>query len=337
MKYKVYKITNNITGKIYFGYTSQSLSARFNGHYGEPRDTIISRTIRKYGKDHFKMELVEEHNNQEIAKSREIWHILEYQTNIRRFPEGNGMNMTDGGEGCTGYKHTSELKEKWSKERKGVKQSDDVVERRVAKARKAVYVFDLSGQLVSEYQSTQEAGVSLGVDRSNISKCCSNQIKTIAGVICQYSPIFDNRSLEHKKCQMMGGENPHSSPVYAFNVEGEQINYFQSVRELSEYYEMDYRYVIGVVQGKHKILSNGVFVSHDNKFVIHSRVNNKRNEYVVEQVDVDNNVLVNTFGDANSASKFTCIPRGNIHSCLCGRSKTAGGFRWVKKIGAMLT
>lgn len=104
----VYKITNVINNKIYFGYTSKTLKYRWKAHSTEKRNRIISNNIKKYGEDNFTMEEMYTFESAEEAKSTEIYLISRYQTNIIKFPCGNGMNMTDGGEGTHGYKHSKE-------------------------------------------------------------------------------------------------------------------------------------------------------------------------------------------------------------------------------------
>jgi predicted GIY-YIG superfamily endonuclease len=43
-----------------------------------------------------------------------------------------------------------------------------------------------------------------------------------------------------------------------------------------------------------------------------------------------NENIIATFPNANVASKMTGVKRCNIHSCLCGKCKTASGFKWKK-------
>jgi hypothetical protein len=171
--YKTYKISCRITGKIYFGYTSGTLGTRLCGHHSEPRNTLISRSLRKYGKGEHTIELLQECATEEEAKAHEIELIATQKTNIRRYPEGNGLNMTDGGEGCYGYKHTAALRRKWKQERKG-KGTGPRMNRRGLNAvnSKRIYVFNSSGKNIGNYVNTVEAEKALGVHRANISKCC---------------------------------------------------------------------------------------------------------------------------------------------------------------------
>ena len=80
MKYLVYKITNDINNKIYIGQTTESLEHRFTRHCGYQLqdDTYFHRVIKKYGKEHFKIELICECSSQEELDQKEFEYISSY-------------------------------------------------------------------------------------------------------------------------------------------------------------------------------------------------------------------------------------------------------------------
>ena len=91
----VYKITNDINGKMYIGQTSRSLHERFADHCREVRSKrFIERPLYaamiKYGIEHFSIELIEETDH---PKEREVFWIEYYGT------FKNGYNATVGGDG----------------------------------------------------------------------------------------------------------------------------------------------------------------------------------------------------------------------------------------------
>lgn len=91
----IYQITNDINGKIYIGKTEFSIEKRFKEHCQDAfRDRNEKRPLyaamRKYGIEHFHIELIEETDNPE---EREIYWI----ENKRSFK--NGYNATIGGDG----------------------------------------------------------------------------------------------------------------------------------------------------------------------------------------------------------------------------------------------
>lgn len=91
----IYKITNDINNKIYIGKTESSIEKRFKEHC---RDAFkrnnekrpLYSAMRKYGVEHFYVELIEE---TDIPEEREIYWI-EKERSFK-----NGYNATLGGDG----------------------------------------------------------------------------------------------------------------------------------------------------------------------------------------------------------------------------------------------
>lgn len=123
----IYKTTNLLNGKIYIG---QKKSNVFRpDYYGS--GVIINRAIEKYGKENFKIEIVEWCKNRDDLCEREIFHIANEKS---LYGFGKGYNITPGGEygdsfthhpdkeeirkrmsiANTGRKHTEEWKKKAS-------------------------------------------------------------------------------------------------------------------------------------------------------------------------------------------------------------------------------
>lgn len=95
---KIYKITNLINSKVYIGQTRQSLKDRWYKHCQKQYDKYhfnmpIKQAIFKYGKDNFKIELIEECSI-ELLNEREIYWIQYYDS------YNKGYNCTKGGQNC---------------------------------------------------------------------------------------------------------------------------------------------------------------------------------------------------------------------------------------------
>ena len=91
----IYQIVNDINGKIYVGKTERSIEERFREHCKDytRRDfekRPLYRAMKKYGIEHFHIELLEETNNPE---EREVYWIEQK----RSFKDG--YNATLGGDG----------------------------------------------------------------------------------------------------------------------------------------------------------------------------------------------------------------------------------------------
>ena len=109
----VYKITNQFNGKIYVGKTDGPLNERWSDHLSvatikKVGYSYIHKAINKYGKEHFTIEILEEVKSSELCIEIEIYWIALLQTNESKYPDGIGYNLTDGGEGTSGFKKTPE-------------------------------------------------------------------------------------------------------------------------------------------------------------------------------------------------------------------------------------
>ena len=114
--YKVYKHTSP-NGKVYIGITKKKyVKDRWGKGKGYENNDYFTKAINKYGWDNFGHEILFEGLSKEEACQKEIELITEYKSNNSDF----GYNLTAGGEGCTDYKHSDEIKDvigKASKER----------------------------------------------------------------------------------------------------------------------------------------------------------------------------------------------------------------------------
>ena len=110
----IYLLTNTLNGKQYIGQTICGLDARWKQHCRSARrgsKNYIHRAIRKYGTVVFNQQIIEE-TNLESLDSREIYWISMLN------PE---YNMTNGGGGVYGYKHSKEALAKISAALSGIK------------------------------------------------------------------------------------------------------------------------------------------------------------------------------------------------------------------------
>jgi group I intron endonuclease len=107
----IYKIKNSINDKVYIGCTTKTIVERFKEHIKRSQKnkhkTKLYNSFKKYGIENFTIEVVEE-CNKKIMFIKEIEYIKEYDSYY------TGLNSTKGGEGCLGYKHTDETREKIS-------------------------------------------------------------------------------------------------------------------------------------------------------------------------------------------------------------------------------
>ena len=108
MEHVIYRITNMINGKKYIG--KHSTTDVYDGYFGS--GIAIKQAINKYGIDNFKKEIICYCDNEEELKEMEKYHIKKEGTFSK------GYNLTLGGEGILGYKHTEDSIRKASDSRK---------------------------------------------------------------------------------------------------------------------------------------------------------------------------------------------------------------------------
>jgi len=116
-KFCVYKITNLVSGTLYIGKTNNMID-RFKSHITAANsgnnNQIICKAIAKYGSNNFSIELIDDNLSEDMAFLLEIsWINLLKSTGNRLY------NMTIGGEGRSGLKHSEETKKKMSESQKG--------------------------------------------------------------------------------------------------------------------------------------------------------------------------------------------------------------------------
>lgn len=104
--YAIYIITNILNAKQYIGITND-LGRRWARHKGANEDQFIHRAIKKYGVDNFVFTHFADAFTAESAKILERMLIAEHNTQAP-----HGYNLTAGGDGTFGRKHSEETKAK---------------------------------------------------------------------------------------------------------------------------------------------------------------------------------------------------------------------------------
>lgn len=89
----IYKIVNNINGKIYIGQTKNALSQRIAAHIRDNK-TPVQKAINKYGLESFTISVIDEADSKEILKEKEKYWIKTLDCKIPK-----GYNIADGGDG----------------------------------------------------------------------------------------------------------------------------------------------------------------------------------------------------------------------------------------------
>lgn len=229
----VYKIVNNINGKIYIGQTISSVKSRFNSHYNtKSKTSLIHLAMKKYGKENFSYSIVDVAFSKQDLDLLEIKHIKEYKSNFVLY------NILGGGQydkeftkearqkislGLKGKPKSKEHVEKVRNANKGKKRSFIQIEQHRKRmcsllGRKIVAV-DLNGNIL-EYESINSAVKSLGIIKQAIRASLNSENVINKKYVFFYKEQF-NKNVNYK------------SYFYNFYLKKEDnIFYYRSLREI---------------------------------------------------------------------------------------------------------
>ena len=91
MKYIIYKITNRVNHKLYIGKTRRTIDIRLKEHLGCKGECLaLIGAIKKYGKEKFFIERVDEANSWEESKLLETKYIIDLKTLV---PQGYNLSL----------------------------------------------------------------------------------------------------------------------------------------------------------------------------------------------------------------------------------------------------
>ena len=103
----IYLITNRVNGKQYVGQTIKSLERRWQGH--QEKGNVLHKAIKRYGAEAFDILLLQTCLSKEEMDISEVFYIQLLSTKVPK-----GYNITDGGGGPIGHKHSAATRAKIS-------------------------------------------------------------------------------------------------------------------------------------------------------------------------------------------------------------------------------
>ena len=117
----IYKITNIQNNKVYIGQTIRPIKDRFHRHINDAMnnilDTHFARAIRKYGKDNFIIEEIDNANSQDELNNKEQYWI-QYYNSVKE-----GYNETDAISKCGGNTYQSKTKKEMEDIKEKIRQT----------------------------------------------------------------------------------------------------------------------------------------------------------------------------------------------------------------------
>ena len=203
----IYKYTSP-SNKVYIGQTINEQKRRntfynLNLSYGGDK---IDNARHKYKPENFQYEIICEKNYTTIDEAKEDLNNLEIYFIDYYDSYKYGYNSALGGGTTTGYKFTDEQRQKVSEIQKGriiteshkqkisdaLKGKPKSLEQREKQSRnstlkKAVYEYDLEGNLLAEYDSVTECAAANNTTKSHISDVLCGRRKTHHKKVFRYS------------------------------------------------------------------------------------------------------------------------------------------------------
>ena len=265
--------TNIINNKKYVG-QAEDVNARYKQHIKDSkyRDYVFYRALRKYGIENFKFEVLEENIDIDIVNDREVYWINKMNSKLP-----NGYNMTDGGEGTHGYKHTDEAKEIMRNKKKGKKLTEEhkakisnslkgkglgkhlsqETKNKISLANKGRVIDEETKSKISEsckkvvHTEEWNKNVSEGLmsmSKEDKEKMINNRKNTIANMKKNGTYTYDctehfiNMTEEEKNdmYDKISKNNPRSQRVVGINLETNEIIEFHSIGEAGRYIHKTY-------------------------------------------------------------------------------------------------
>lgn len=170
------------SGKRYIGKTKRTLSERQGYNFsGYDSCTVLWNAIQKYGVENIQQEILFENDmTDEYASRLEQICILLFKTNCNKFSNPKfGYNLTDGGEGLTGWHPDEERLEvlqaqmhEFAEKRRGTHPSEETRKKlsEAKKGKKRGPMLESTKQKISKANSRENMSEETRIRRSNSKK-----------------------------------------------------------------------------------------------------------------------------------------------------------------------
>ena len=347
----IYKITNDINGKIYIGKTEYSnpylrWAAHLNdyNHKKNEKRPLYS-AMRKYGEEHFHFEIIEQTNN---PVEREKYWINKLHTYVG-FDNCNGYNATLGGDGKAYLNldedeiityHVEEaafilyktaqhfnvcvdtIREILLRNKIPIMNSTVMNRLKIYFSHGGVLQINIENKSIENIHDTiADANRHLGVKNNNIKNACNSQIfneHIVYGYIWCYGKDYDKykNEIQNGSFNNIVVNKRKSRNHYDFDVIYQDLTHTKSILTTMKNLGID-------TQSRYHIRKKLEELNYDLSILNEKTVK-------VAQKDRKTGKIINVYNsmmDANIAMGKDKYHRG-IYSCAIGKTKSAFGYRW---------
>lgn len=213
----IYKIVNDVNGKIYVGQTIRTIESRFQDHLKSAEKGEwghLFNAIRKYGSEHFCIELVCTASSQQELDELEDYYICLWDT-IK-----NGYNMIRGG---AHFKYGNPMHSEVCKARHDESMRSDEVRGKISETLKAYYRDNYDTEKEKEHRRR------LSEQKKQLYASPEGEaVKAKQRASFKFTPehFYAINSAKYK-------------PVYCTDREGKLVAYFKCVKDASNWWRND--------------------------------------------------------------------------------------------------
>lgn len=186
-----------------------------------------------------------------------------------------------------------------------------------------IYQIDIkTNEIIREWESAADAGLELSLHSTGITDCCKGRISQSQGYKWQYrdNPI---RYVPKEKGKL------NKIPIYQIDIEtNEIIKEWESAADAGSALNTSSSSITACCKGRHLTAKGFKWRYKENPIPFRERITTS---IQIIQIDKDTNEIIKEWESLTIAGKELGILSSSISSCLTGRFKTAGGFKWRYK------
>lgn len=306
----IYITTNHINGKKYIGQKKYDDNGRWKNYLGSGLN--LSRAIKKYGKENFTREIIEECDSKELLNNREIYWI-EYYNATQSKDFYNIAKGGNGGDTIKGFstKRLNKLKELHSQ--KLIEHHKNRQEDFNSILTKDIVINNIIPRLKNNEFNTDIAK-DLNVSPGTIDDIRHHKTwkKYTNGI------VFDDISNRKR------GRVPRQVVQYSLN--GIKLETYCSAIEAGNKLNINPRTIMDVCSGNKKQYHGYIWRYDDESFEKYDITNHACVK--VDKYSKKDGQYICTYDSINEANDS--INSGDVRSVLNGQSKSAGGYFWCR-------
>ena len=269
----IYCINNLVNGKKYIG-QSVDIKKRWYEHrrtlkLNQHENIFLQRAWNKYGEDNFQFNILTTCGFERLNEL-EIYFVELFHTSNRNY----GYNMTNGGDGCIGYKHTEKTKRYISEIQKGKKYSEEhkVLLKEIWKNKiesgyqpvtshlmeynknmeKRINCYDAkNGKFICVFQSIHEASRNLNIEATNICKVLLGKHRRCKN----YYFTYVDKKLQPDEVILKSGRNP----ICEIDENGNVVRLYPDATVCGKELGLDRSSIVAVCRGRQKSVKGHKF------------------------------------------------------------------------------